>query len=123
MSRYSPGAKTRIKPSNSGSSGIRDTHGRQTVVHPVRYDLIPGHAEINRSMYYARVWLNSDRDHGDMDGFDALTMKRCYKEAWSIDKAVGMIEEERGKQFNPEVVDAFIGCLDQIRSIRQQLPE
>ena len=69
MSRYSRGAKTRIKPSNSGSSGIRDTHGRQTVVHPVRYDLIPGHAEINRSMYYARVWLNSDRDHGDMDGF------------------------------------------------------
>jgi putative two-component system response regulator len=57
------------------------------------------------------------------DVFDALTMKRCYKEAWSIDKAVGKIEEERGKQFNPEVVDAFIGCLDHIRSIRQKFPE
>ena len=57
------------------------------------------------------------------DVFDALTMKRCYKEVWSIDKAVGMIEEERGKQFNPEVVDAFIGSLDHIRSIRQQLSE
>jgi response regulator RpfG family c-di-GMP phosphodiesterase len=41
----------------------------------------------------------------------------------SIDKAGGMIEEERGKPFNPEVVDAFIGCLDHIRSIRQQLPD
>lgn len=57
------------------------------------------------------------------DVFDALTMKRCYKEAWSIDKAVAIIEEERGKQFNPEVVDAFMGCLDHVKSIRQEFPE
>jgi putative two-component system response regulator len=57
------------------------------------------------------------------DVFDALTMKRCYKEAWSIDKAVGVIQEERGKQFNPEVVDAFIGGLDNIRTIRQKLSD
>lgn len=57
------------------------------------------------------------------DVFDALTMKRCYKEAWPIDKAVGVIQEERGKQFNPEIVDAFMGCLDNIKSIRQKFPD
>ncbi len=42
------------------------------------------------------------------DVFDALTSKRVYKQAMEPDIAREMIVEQRGKQFEPAVVDAFI---------------
>lgn len=39
------------------------------------------------------------------DVLDALTHKRCYKEAWSLDQALEYIKEQRGKHFDPELVD------------------
>lgn len=41
------------------------------------------------------------------DVFDALTHKRNYKDAWSVDESVQYIVERRGKQFDPEMVDIF----------------
>jgi putative two-component system response regulator len=41
------------------------------------------------------------------DAFDAMTSKRPYKEAFSIEKANQIIFEERGRHFDPDVVDAF----------------
>lgn len=41
------------------------------------------------------------------DVFDALISKRVYKEAFPVDKAFQIINEERGEQFDPDVVDAF----------------
>ncbi len=42
------------------------------------------------------------------DVYDALTSKRPYKEAYSHQKAVDIIASERGKQFDPEIVDVFL---------------
>lgn len=42
------------------------------------------------------------------DVFDALISKRCYKEAFPIDKAFAIIEEESGSHFDPEVARAFL---------------
>jgi response regulator RpfG family c-di-GMP phosphodiesterase len=42
------------------------------------------------------------------DVFDALTTKRHYKEAWSLDEAVGLVVESSGKHFDPRVVAAFL---------------
>jgi putative two-component system response regulator len=42
-----------------------------------------------------------------VDVFDALVHERPYKEAWSIDRALEEIASERGRQFDPVVVDAF----------------
>ena len=42
------------------------------------------------------------------DVFDALISKRVYKDKLSISKAFAMIEEESGKQFDPEVVELFL---------------
>lgn len=42
------------------------------------------------------------------DVYDALTSKRPYKDAFSHEKAVEIIAQERGKQFDPEIVDAFM---------------
>jgi putative two-component system response regulator len=42
------------------------------------------------------------------DVFDALTHERPYKEAWPIDRAMEEIERQRGRQFDPDAVDAFL---------------
>ncbi|OZY87952.1 two-component system response regulator [Cellvibrio mixtus] len=55
------------------------------------------------------------------DVFDALTSKRPYKEAWPIETTVDYIKNESGKQFDPELVAAFIQALPKITAIRAQL--
>ncbi|WP_022944039.1 two-component system response regulator [Pseudoalteromonas ruthenica] len=56
------------------------------------------------------------------DVFDALTSKRPYKEPWPIDKAVQLLQEEKGKHFDPELVDIFMACLDDILAVKAQYP-
>ncbi len=45
------------------------------------------------------------------DVFDALTHDRPYKSAWPVAEALSEIEHQRGRQFDPRVIDAF-GKLD-----------
>jgi putative two-component system response regulator len=42
------------------------------------------------------------------DVFDALTHTRVYKSAWRLSDAVDEIRHQRGKKFDPAVVDAFL---------------
>lgn len=42
------------------------------------------------------------------DVFDALTHARAYKAPWRLDDAVDEIKHQRGKKFDPAVVDAFL---------------
>ncbi|GMO68216.1 MAG: HD domain-containing protein [Treponemataceae bacterium] len=57
------------------------------------------------------------------DVFDALCSLRVYKEAWTVDDAVAEIKTQSGKQFDPEVVDAFCEILPRIMAIRTALPD
>jgi len=57
------------------------------------------------------------------DVYDALSSKRSYKEAWDEERVLNIIREERGKHFDPEVVDSFFEVLDVIRSISQRYPD
>ncbi|MBI3592900.1 MAG: response regulator [Nitrospirae bacterium] len=52
------------------------------------------------------------------DVFDAITSERVYKAAWPIEKALDYIMEQRGKQFDPDIVDAFFNIKDKIINIR-----
>jgi putative two-component system response regulator len=51
------------------------------------------------------------------DVYDALISKRVYKPAFSNQKAVQIITAERGKHFDPELVDAFLEVTDKFREI------
>jgi len=54
------------------------------------------------------------------DVFDALISKRVYKEAMSFDQARDIIAEQRGKQFDPDIADAFLTNLDGFIEIAQR---
>lgn len=43
------------------------------------------------------------------DVFDALMHDRPYKDAWSMEDALQEIRSQRGRQFDPDIVDAFMG--------------
>lgn len=47
------------------------------------------------------------------DVFDALTQKRPYKAAWPISEAIAEIDRQRERQFDPQLVDAFLKVIDQ----------
>lgn len=52
------------------------------------------------------------------DVYDALTSKRCYKEADNHENATGIILAERGRHFDPAVADAFAEVEHEFRKIR-----
>ncbi|PKN27587.1 MAG: metal-dependent phosphohydrolase [Deltaproteobacteria bacterium HGW-Deltaproteobacteria-22] len=54
------------------------------------------------------------------DVFDALCSSRSYKEAWSDDRVLSILRDERGKQFDPELIDVFFDLLDVILAIRDK---
>lgn len=57
------------------------------------------------------------------DVYDALSNRRCYKEAWDQDAVVLELQNESGKMFDPELLDIFLRNLDTIRHISSMYPE
>lgn len=57
------------------------------------------------------------------DVFDALTSNRVYRSAFSVDEAVAMMSKERGRQFDPQLFDVFLGAIDDFSRIREELPD
>ena len=43
-----------------------------------------------------------------LDVFDALTSKRPYKQPFSYEKTMQILEESRGSHFDPHILDAFL---------------
>ena len=57
------------------------------------------------------------------DVFDALTSERPYKKAWSVEDACALLIEQKGRHFEPRLVDLFLDCLPQVLEIKQRWPE
>ena len=53
-----------------------------------------------------------------VDVFDALGSDRCYKRAWPLDKILALIQEEKGRHFDPELVELMLANLDGFLAIR-----
>jgi response regulator RpfG family c-di-GMP phosphodiesterase len=54
------------------------------------------------------------------DVFDALGSDRVYKKAWKMEKILELIEYERGKHFDPQLVTLFLENLDQFLEIKDK---
>ncbi len=52
------------------------------------------------------------------DVFDALGSTRCYKEPWPMERILQVIKTERGKQFDPELVDLMLSNKEKFLEIR-----
>ncbi len=57
------------------------------------------------------------------DVIDALGHDRVYKKAWDLDKILELFREEKGKHFDPELIDIFFDNLDEILEIRDSLKD
>jgi len=55
-----------------------------------------------------------------VDVFDALSSKRHYKNSWPTEETLSLIKSERGKQFDPQLVDLFLENLNEILKIRER---
>ena len=53
------------------------------------------------------------------DVYDALTLKRCYKEAFSHEESRAIVVEQSGRHFDPDVVDAFLEREEEFIRIRK----
>ena len=54
------------------------------------------------------------------DVFDALGSSRCYKKAWKDEDIFKLLEEEKGKQFEPKLIDLFFKNIDKFKEIRDK---
>jgi putative two-component system response regulator len=54
------------------------------------------------------------------DVYDALTSERPYKPAWTEQESLEFLRREKGRHFEPRLVDLFIEHLPEIRRIREQ---
>lgn len=57
------------------------------------------------------------------DVFDTLTTARANNKSWSVEDAARLILEQKGKHFDPDIVDAFEAILDTFKNIHQTLSD
>ena len=57
------------------------------------------------------------------DVFDALGSDRCYKKAWEDEKIFKLFKEEKGKHFDPKLIDIFFEHLDEFLEIREKFKD
>lgn len=105
------------------------------------YALYPGNAFINMGRAIARHHHERWDGRGYPDGlsgnsiplsarimalvdvYDALRSERCYKPAFSHEKAVGIIMKGSGSQFDPDITDAFIIISEEFRAVRDRMDD
>ena len=57
------------------------------------------------------------------DVFDALTTARPYKQAWTIEDAMALIDEQAGSHFDPRLVGAFHEVLPDVLAVKERYAE
>jgi PAS domain S-box-containing protein len=55
------------------------------------------------------------------DVFDALGHDRIYKKAWPLEDIFKLLNEEKGKHFDPNLIDIFFNNLDKFLEIKEHL--
>lgn len=55
-----------------------------------------------------------------VDVYDALTTRRVYKGAWSVDDTMRYMNEQSGRLFDPKVIDAFVKCRPLVEDLMRE---
>jgi PAS domain S-box-containing protein len=74
----------------------------------------PNHLKENEIHIYGRITAIADV-------FDALGSERCYKQAWEDEAIFELFKQERGKHFEPKLVDLFLDNIQDFIKIREEL--
>lgn len=48
-----------------------------------------------------------------VDVYDAMTSDRPYRKAWPKEKALAYLQEQAGRQFDPQVVATFLRLVEE----------
>ncbi|MDY3250163.1 MAG: HD domain-containing protein, partial [Candidatus Choladocola sp.] len=57
-----------------------------------------------------------------VDSFDAMVSRRSYKRPMSVEEAMNVLEKQKGRQFDPKLVEIFVDMIKNNR-IELKLPE
>jgi len=57
------------------------------------------------------------------DVFDALGSRRCYKEPWATEDIRAYMLDERGRKFDPALIDRLMAKWDEALALREKLPD
>ncbi|MCL2411599.1 MAG: HD domain-containing protein [Treponema sp.] len=57
------------------------------------------------------------------DVYDALCSKRVYKESWADEDVLAEMRKLSGIKFDPDLIDAFLEIMPNIKQAREQYPE
>lgn len=57
------------------------------------------------------------------DVFDAVSEKRCYRDAMPLDKCFGIIEQGSGQDFDPLIAEIFLDIRDKVEAVHKELTE
>ncbi len=56
------------------------------------------------------------------DTFDALTSNRPYKQAYPLELSLQIMQDNRGTQFDPDLLDLFMANIDEVVAIQKNVP-
>ena len=104
---------------------IRSSAGFSTQFLEVARDIVSGHHERWDGRGYPAALEGeaiplAARIMALADAYDALTSDRVYRAGVAHDRAVQCIFQDRGEQFDPDMVDALIEIQDEFASIAQR---
>ena len=108
--------------------GARILEGSESAILQMAHEIALAHHERWDGTGYPRGLAGleipeSARILAIVDVYDALTHRRVYHEALPEDKAMEIMEQGRGKHFDPFLFPVFLSLLPGIRRIAQQNPD
>ncbi len=124
--KHSP-EKTKIMQQHP-SIGYEILHGSSSLIIQTAAEIALAHHEKYDGSGYPNGLMGENiplyaRIVAVVDVFDALTSKRPYKKAWSLDDAVAYLQEHRGNHFDPVCVDAFLQDFPEVIKIYEKYQE
>jgi putative two-component system response regulator len=108
--------------------GARMLEGSESAILQMAHEIAMAHHERWDGSGYPRGLAGleipeSARILAIVDVYDALTHRRVYHEALPEDQAMEIMEQGRGKHFDPFLFGIFLSLLPEIRRIAQQNPD